>query len=156
MKRIVYFLLSALIGITAISLFASTANAAYFPDEEFVRKMATELRKAPGQVIGDLAFKELRVGETYEDNDVAYFFAIPVEPEIFMQLEEWRAREDGSFVVTFWRFGIESVVRWINIYEPDRSFTTQPLPDLPITDSEAIAKSEKTQEILRTIGLKWL
>ncbi len=128
----------------------SRGSAGYYPDKDFLKNMEVLLQNAPVGISGE---RYLRVGETYQEGDVADFIK-----GYRTQLQEWRLIHEGeytgNFRVNFWMCWPDRIESWSLvlfegqlIYDPNDSFIDYD----PINSKEAIVKSEKIQNILRTL-----
>lgn len=155
MKRLNYFLFGVLIVLVAMLWLAAPARAEYLPDAEFLSKMEKLLALASEQSMGDLHLKGVMAGQTYREGDVAYFAVASdgISSESFMQLEKWRIQPDGSFLITFTKMWSSRAIRWtVRTNAEFRNHVSSREEKLVIALPEAIAASERAQELLRDHG----
>lgn len=146
-----------LIGATlSLALVVGTARAEYMPKAEFLAKMQKMVDLATPRVVGgEFQFKEVKAGKTYRDGDVAYFSVASdgTFGDSFIQLEEWRIQPDSDFQVTYTKMWPNRAVRWTMRTNNKRRIPTFGWEEkLDITSAEAIAASERAQQLLRDHG----
>lgn len=155
LARLLFWLLIG-VALSPLAL-VGTARAEYLPDAGFLAKMEKMLVMAGEKSFGDFHFKEVKAGKPYREGDVAYFSAVAANSDspngdFFVQLEEWRTRPDGNFEVTYTKMWPDRAIRWTMRTNEKSLPTFSWEEELDITSVEAIAASERAQELLRDHG----
>ncbi len=150
MKRIMAVCFTVFLVVMTICAIERT-DAAYLPDGAFMARFTALLENAPVNSDGENLYKELSVGKTFKNGDVAYA-VISSEDGFYLQLEEYRLQENGSFLIHFWRFLLKEAVHWIILASQNEREWVLGITEIPIASEDAIAKSERAQELLRHFG----